>query len=158
MAMTQVPEGKSFELEPITPVTDDEKLVYELHRGFVAANRVGDHTFLEAHMVPGAKDLTWFNLNESNYIGVDHIVELWKFLAKVSGGVEAKVEVVEEKMEVIGDMAYVTYMLDFAADFGNLGTFVQVARSTEVWKKVDGDWVMAHFHCSNHTSGVMGGV
>jgi ketosteroid isomerase-like protein len=158
MSVTQVPEGKTFELEPISPTTDDEKRVFELHRDFVIANTVGDHEFLEAHMIAGAKDLTWFNLNESNYIGVDHIVELWKFLAKAMGGKTAKCEIVEEKMEVVGDMAYVAYMLDFAADFGNLGAFVQFARTTEVWRKTDDGWKMVHFHCSNHTPGVMGGL
>lgn len=156
--MTTTAYTKNFETEPVRPQTDDERRVYELHRGFVAANRTGDHTFLEAHMAAGPKELTWFNLNESNYIGVDHIVELWKFLVRASGGKEARCEVLEETMEVAGDMGYVAYMLDFAADFGNLGSFVQTARGTEVWKKVDGEWKMAHFHCSNHTPAVMGGV
>ena len=144
--------------EEISLQTDDERRVYELHEGFVAGNRVGDHTFLEAHMAPGPDHLTWFNLNESNYVGVDHIVELWKFLVMVSGGKEAKADVVEERMEVTDEMAYVAYRLDFAADFGNLGTYEQVARATEIWRKLDGDWKMVHFHCSNHTPDVMGGV
>ena len=36
-----------------------------------------------------AMTLIWYNLNQSNYYGVDHIVELWKMLAAVSQGREA---------------------------------------------------------------------
>ena len=41
-------------------------------------------------MAPGMT-LIWYNLNQSNYYGVDHIVELWKMLAAVSQGREATV-------------------------------------------------------------------
>ena len=149
--------GRTFG-EDISPQTDDERRIYQLHQEFVAANRTGDHEWLEAHMAPGTEHLTWFNLNESNYVGVPHIVELWKFLVVMSGGKGARTDVIEERMDVGTDMAYVAYRLDFYADFGNLGTYEQVARTTEVWRKIDGDWKMVHFHCSNHTPDVMGGV
>jgi ketosteroid isomerase-like protein len=101
--------------------------------------------------------LVWYNLNQSNYHGVDHIVDLWKMLAAMSQGREAKCESRDDAVTVVGDMALVTYLLDFAADFGALGKFVQEARSTEVWQRMDGDWKMIHFHCSNYVPGVMGG-
>ncbi len=68
--------------EPMTDValTADEEKIWELHRGFIDANKTGFHPFLEEHMAPGMT-LVWYNLNQSNDHGVDHIVELWKMLA-----------------------------------------------------------------------------
>ena len=66
-----------------TTLSTDEETVGELHRGFAEANKTGHHPFLEEHMAPGMT-LIWYNLNQSNYYGVDHIVELWKMLAAVS--------------------------------------------------------------------------
>ena len=54
-------------------------------------------------------------------------------------------------------MALVTYLFDFYADFGPLGKFAQDGRTTEVWKRIEGEWKMIHFHCSNYVPGVMGG-
>src|SRR5207245_7360685 len=53
--------------------TSDEEKIWELHRGFVQANRTGEVPFLRKHMRPGADTLVWYNLHHSNYIGVDHI-------------------------------------------------------------------------------------
>jgi ketosteroid isomerase-like protein len=140
-----------------TELSADEKAVWELHRGFVEANKTGYHPFLEENMAPG-DTLLWYNLNQSNYHGVDHIVELWKMLASVmGGGREAKCDSRDDKVTIVGDIGLVTYLLDFAADFGALGKFVQEARVTEVWQKMDGAWKMIHFHCSNYVPGVMGG-
>ena len=136
--------------------TDEEK-IWELHRGFVNANRTGDSQYLKDHMAPGPAALLWYNLNQSNYIGMDHIVELWDMLRAASAGKEARVETRDDRVTIVGDMALVTYLLDFAADFGALGKFVQQARDTEVWQKIGGEWKMIHFHCSNYVPGVMGG-
>ena len=65
-----------------TTLSTDEEKIWELHRGFAEANKTGFHPFLEEHMAPGMT-LIWYNLNQSNYYGVDHIVELWKMLAAV---------------------------------------------------------------------------
>jgi ketosteroid isomerase-like protein len=138
-------------------LTEDEAAIWELHRGFLHANRVAEWAFLEENMAPGDDHLIWYNLNQSNYIGVDHIVELWKMLAGVSQGREALVEPRDERVEVIGDVAVVSCLLHFEADFGNLGKVIQDARNTEVWQRIDGKWKMFHFHCSNYTPGVMGG-
>jgi ketosteroid isomerase-like protein len=136
----------------------DEQRIRELHDGFVAANRTGDSQFLKDHMAPGADTLRWYNLNQSNYIGVDHIVELWDMLRAAMGtGRKAVCEPRDERITIVGDMALVTYLLHFEADFGALGRFVQDARDTEVWQRMNGDWKMIHFHCSNYIPGVMGG-
>ena len=135
----------------------DEEKIWELHRGFVNANRTGDSQYLKDHMAPGPDALLWYNLNQSNYIGMDHIVELWDMLRAASAGKEARVETRDDRVTIVGDMALVTYLLDFAADFGALGKFVQQARDTEVWQKIGGEWKMIHFHCSNYVPGVMGG-
>ena len=138
-------------------MTSDEQKIWELHRGFLTANKTGDVPFLRKNMAPGADTLRWYNLNQSNYIGVDHICELWEMLRAASAGREAKVEARDERVTIVGDMALVTYLLNFGADFGALGKFVQEARDTEVWQKLDGEWKMIHFHCSNYIPGVMGG-
>ncbi len=58
---------------------------------------------------------------------------------------------------VVGYMALVTYLLNFAADFGALGKFVQEARHTALRMRSEREWKMIHFHCSNYIPGVMGG-
>jgi len=139
-------------------MTDDEKTIRELHARFCEANTTGDVAFLRAHMAPGPDALTWFNLNQSNYVGVDHICELWDFLRNVSGGRAAKCELREERFAVSSDAAWVVYALDFRADFGALGKVAQDARCTEIWQKQAGAWKMVHFHCSTHVPGQMGGL
>lgn len=134
----------------------DEQTIRELHDGFIEANKTGHWPFLEEHMAPG-DTLIWYNLNQSNYYGKDHIVELWKMLSAATQGKAAVVEPRDEVVTVIGDAGLVTYLLEFAADFGALGKFVQETRSTEVWQRLDGEWKMIHFHCSNYIPGVMGG-
>jgi ketosteroid isomerase-like protein len=133
-----------------------ETEVWELHRGFVEANPIARHEFLEEHMAPG-DTLLWYNLNQSNYHGVDHIVELWKMLKEAMAGRPARFDARDEQVTVVGDVGLVTYLGDLYADFGELGTFEQACRSTEVWQRTDGNWQMIHFHCSNHVPDVMGG-
>ena len=137
-------------------VRADEEAVRKLHEGFVQANRTGDWPFLEENMAAG-DTLLWFNLNQSNYHGVDHIVDLWKMLKAAMQGREAVCDARDEKITIVGDVGLVTYLLHFEADFGALGKFVQDARDTEVWQKQNGEWKMIHFHCSNYVPGVMGG-
>jgi len=138
--------------------TDAENEVLALHRGFLAANQTGDVAFLRAHMAEGRDALTWWNLNQSNYIGMDHICELWEFLSGLTSGGEAEAEERDTRIEVCGDAAWVVYGLRFRADFGPMGVVDQDARATEIWHRVDGEWKMKHFHCSNHVPGQMGGL
>jgi len=137
--------------------TTDEDTIRDLHDRFVAANKVADHTFLEEHMAPG-KTLVWYNLNQSNYMGVDHIVELWKMLAAAMDGRPATCDSRDDVVTVVGDVALVTYIISLSADFGQLGKYEQEGRTTELWQRTDGAWQMIHFHCSNYVPGVMGGV
>jgi ketosteroid isomerase-like protein len=142
--------------DPTPDATGDTAEIWELHRAFVLANVTAHHPFLQQHMASG-DTLVWYNLNQSNYLGVDHIVELWKMLAAAMDGRPARFTARDDEVTVVGDMALVTYLGDLYADFGELGTFEQVGRSTEVWRRTDGEWKMIHFHCSNHVPGVMGG-
>ena len=137
-------------------MTADEDTIWELHNDFVLANKTAHHPFLEAHMAPGMT-LIWYNLNQSNYLGVDHIVELWKMLAAAMDGRPAICDSRDDIVTVVGDMALVTYMISLSADFGELGKYEQDGRTTEVWQRLDGEWKMIHFHCSNYVPGVMGG-
>lgn len=141
------------------PATTDEAVIQGLHEGFVAANRTGRTEFLKANMAPGPEALLWYNLNNSNYIGLDHICELWDFLRAIleSGGKDAIVEPRDEKITIIGDSALVTYLAHWEVDLGALGDFNLDTRTTEVWQRIDGAWKMIHFHCSNYVPGIMGG-
>ena len=137
----------------------DETRVMELHREFVLANENIDVDWLRSHMVPGETTLTWFNLNKSDYIGVDHICRLWEFLANVAGGAEQHVRDIEPKVHVVGDLAWVDSHIALQADFGPMGTVDQESRATEIWQRFGDDWKMVHFHCSDHqTGGWEGGV
>lgn len=134
----------------------DEDAICDLHEGFVTANKTGDHEFLEKHVVPG-DILVWYNTNQSNYYGLDHIVELWKTLSKIVGEKGAIAEAFDQEITVSGDMALVTYMCRFAADFGALGSVDDDTRTTEVWQRLEGEWKLTHLHSSNHIPGMMGG-
>lgn len=139
--------------------TTDEKTIRELHEGFLAANRTGETKFLRDHMAPGPDALLWYNMNQSNYIGVDHICELWDMLrAALVDDKPALVAARDERITIVGDAALVTYLLKFSAELKPpIGKWEQDARTTEVWQRSGGQWKMIHFHCSNYVPGVMGG-
>jgi ketosteroid isomerase-like protein len=128
----------------------DAVRVLELHREFVAANQAIDVDWLRAHMAPGPDTLTWFNLNKSDYIGVDHICRLWEFLAHVAGGAEQYVSSSDPHVHVDGNIAWVDSHIDLEADFGAMGKVKQSSRATEIWRRDGDDWKMVHFHCSEH--------
>ena len=131
--------------------TTDEETVLELHHGFVQANTTGDTAYLRAHMAPGPEGFRWYNLNKSVYVGMDHIIRLWDFLVSLGG--HAECPIIEEQVRVNGDVAWVTYIMGFNADFGAMGKVNQNARSTEIWERQDGEWKMVHFHCSDYAPG-----
>ena len=135
--------------EASTTVTDEEHIL-ELHREFVAANQAIDVDWLRAHMVPGTDTLTWFNLNKSDYLGVDHICRLWEFLAVVAAGAEQHCESIDPHAHVLGDVAWVDSHIRIEADFGVMGQVKQTSRATEIWQRMNDDWKMVHFHCSEH--------
>ena len=136
--------------------TTDEETILDLHHGFVEANTTGDTSYLRAHMAPGPEGFRWYNLNKSVYVGMDHIIRLWDFLVAMGGSAECPI--LEEQVRVNGDVAWVTYIMGFNADFGPMGKVSQNARSTEIWERQDGEWKMVHFHCSTHVPGQMGGL
>lgn len=135
-----------------TLTTADEQAVYDLHLGFVKANLTADTAFLREHMI-GGDELIWENLNKSTYLGVDHICRLWDYLRHVTAGVPAEIEAYDEKVSVVGDLAWVHAKLKFAADFGPHGKVNMPSRETEIWQRVDGAWKMVYFHCSSHEPG-----
>jgi ketosteroid isomerase-like protein len=147
----------THETEKNTATSTDESAIAALHRRFIAANEVADSQFLRDHMAPGSDTLVWYNLNQSNYIGIDQIVELWDMLREAMAGKKGLVRTWDDRVTVVGDLALVTYLLHLEADFGTLGQFVHDARTTEAWRRIDGSWKMIHFHCSNYIPGVMGG-
>jgi len=134
-----------------TSAKTDAEQIKELHDGFVQANTTADTAYLRAHMAPGPEGFRWYNLNKSIYVGMDHICRLWDFLAAMNSTGECPI--LEEQIHVNGDLAYVTYLIDFKADFGPMGTAQMVARTTEIWERLDGEWKMVHFHCSEHEPG-----
>ena len=139
-------------------MTQDEDRVWSLHKGFVAANRTATSQFLKDNMVPGPDRLVWYNLNQSNYIGVDHIAGLWDAIHSTIGGKQATFEAKDERLTLEGDMALVTYLAHISIDLNELGSWTHDLRTTEVWQKLSGEWKMIHFHCSIHVPGVMSGL
>jgi ketosteroid isomerase-like protein len=136
-----------------TATDTDAARILELHREFVTANQNIDVEWLRAHMAPGPDTLTWFNLNKSDYIGVDHICRLWEFLAHVAGGAEQFVQSIDPHVHVDGNIAWVDSHIDLEADFGAMGKVKQSSRATEIWQRDGADWKMIHFHCSDHQLG-----
>ncbi|HEX6311446.1 MAG TPA: nuclear transport factor 2 family protein [Acidimicrobiia bacterium] len=136
-----------------TDLSTDETAVLELHRRFVAANQAIDVGWLRANLAPGPDALVWFNLNKSDYIGVDHICRLWEFLAAVAGGAEQHVTDEDAHVHVVGDVAWVDSHIRIRADFGVMGRVDQSSRATEIWQRTNGGWKMRHFHCSEHEPG-----
>ncbi|MGH9030687.1 MAG: YybH family protein [Acidimicrobiia bacterium] len=134
-----------------TATTTDEATILELHHGFVEANKTGDTSYLRAHMAPGPEGFRWYNLNKSVYVGMEHIIRLWDFLVALGG--QATIPIKEEQVHVSGDVAFVSYIMQFDADFGAMGKVSQSARSTEIWERQNGEWKMIHFHCSEHEPG-----
>ncbi len=130
--------------------------VTELHEGFIKANTHEDTDYLAACSLP---DVTWFNLNKSNYMNQEEILTLWRALydARVDKTKDARLTVSDREVTVEGTAAWVVYLIDVEYEFGDFGGFPNHARITEIWRKVEGDWKLAHFHCSEHVPGIMGG-
>lgn len=139
--------------------TPPENEILELHERFMRACDVGDTDFLRENVRGGPDGLTWFNLNQSNYFGVDHICSLWDLL-RASGTPGGRIvnDDRDVRAEVCGDVAWVVYGLHLRADFGDLGAVDHEARTTEIWQRCDGAWKLVHFHCSDWKPGVMGGL
>jgi ketosteroid isomerase-like protein len=135
----------------------DVQEILRIHREFVDANGPVDSSYLRERAVSEPGELVWFNLNGSNYIGLDHIVQLWDMLRSIMGGEGMSSDLREEQVRVVGDVAWVSYLNHYAADFGNLGSFNAGMRGTEIWRRIDGEWKLAHAHFSTHVPGQMGG-
>src|ERR1051325_9576934 len=139
-------------------LTADQQELLRLHREFLDANEPLDSSYLRKMCVDGPGELVWFNLNQSNYYGLDHIAQLWDMLHAILAGQEGEVsELRDERVTVEGDMALLTYYLRYKGDFGNLGTFNTGCRGSEVWRRRDGEWKLLHGHWSSHVPNQMGG-
>lgn len=137
-------------------MTADENRVRELHDQFVMANTHEDTEWLGEHIL---HDVSWFNLNKSNYFGDEAIITLWNWLyeQRPDKTKDATIVVDSRAIKVVGDAAIVTYNMTIDYDFGDKAQFHAGARATEFWIRSDGDFKLAHFHCSEHEHGIMGG-
>jgi ketosteroid isomerase-like protein len=135
----------------------DEQRILELHEGFRLANTHEDTEWLQAHIMP---DVTWFNLNKSNYFGDAHIIALWKRLyeERPDKSKEAMLTVTDRHVTVTEGMGLVAYTMTIDYDFGEFAQFHASGRATEVWLRSEGDYRLVHFHCSEHEPGIMGGT
>ena len=140
-----------------TTLDEDTREVLRLHREFVDANGPLDSSHLRERAVLGPDELIWFNLNGSVYTGIDHITQLWDMLASIMGGEAMSADLRDEHVTVVGDVAWVTYLNHYQADFGNLGSYNAGMRGTEIWQRRDGTWLLAHVHFSTHVPNQMGG-
>lgn len=135
----------------------DEQRVVSLHKRFVEANTREDTDWLGAHIMP---DITWFNLNKSNYFGEKAILDLWKWLyeQKPDKTKHATLTVTDRHIQMTADSAVVSYVMQIDYDFGDAAQFHAAGRATEIWFKTEGEFRLAHFHCSEHEPGNMGGL
>lgn len=138
-----------------TALTDREVII-DLHNQFVIANTHEDTDFLAPHLWP---DVSWYNLNKSNYMSDEAILTLWRWLyeQRPDKTKDAPIRAFDEQVFVEGNVAWVVYMIEVHYDFGEAGSFSPIARCTEVWQKDQDGWRLRHFHCSEHQPGVMGG-
>ncbi|MBX3067657.1 MAG: nuclear transport factor 2 family protein [Microbacteriaceae bacterium] len=138
-------------------MSTDQEVVTELHKQFVEANTHEDTDWLGAHIVA---DITWFNLNKSNYFGNDAILNLWTWLGeqRPDKSKEAVLTVSNRHVQSNEGAVVVSYDLSVDYDFGDAAQFHAGARGTEVWFKLDGEFKLVHFHCSEHEPGNMGGL
>jgi ketosteroid isomerase-like protein len=135
----------------------DRDIVIDLHNQFVIANTHEDTDFLAPHLYP---DVSWYNLNTSNYMSDEAILRLWRWLheQRPDKTRDAPIRAFNEQVFVDGNVAWIVYMIEVEYDFGAVKPKrLQAARCTEIWQKQDGNWRLRHFHCSEHQPGVMGG-
>lgn len=137
-------------------MSTDEARVTALHERFIEANTHEDTEWLSQNI---HSDITWFNLNKSNYFGDTAILTLWTWLydQRPDKTKDATIVVTNRVIQVVGDAALVAYTMSIDYDFGEQAQFHTGGRGTEVWLRTDGDFKLAHFHCSEHEPGNMGG-
>lgn len=141
-----------------TLLDPDAREIMRLHRELVDANGPLDSSYLRRRVTAVPDELVWYNLNGSVYIGQDHIAALWDMLSAAMGEQEAMTaELRDERVEVVGDVAWVTYLNHYRADFGNLGSCNAGMRATEIWRRRDDTWQLVHAHFSTHVPNQMGG-
>ncbi|QLL09226.1 YybH family protein [Mycobacterium vicinigordonae] len=129
----------------------DNAEIMRLHREFVDANNPLDSSWLRQHASAVPNELVWFNLNGATYVGQDHIAQLWDALSTAMKEDALSSEVHDEHIEVDGDVAWVTYLSRYQADFGELGSYDGGMRSTEIWRRRNGEWKLVHGHFSTPT-------
>lgn len=140
-----------------TVIDGDAREIMSLHREFVEANGPLDSSYLRQRVTAVPDEMVWYNLNGSVYIGQDHIAQLWDMLSATMGGQAMNAELRDERVEVVGDVGWVTYLNHYQADFGNLGSFNAGMRSTEIWRRREDKWELVHVHFSTHVPNQMGG-
>jgi uncharacterized protein (TIGR02246 family) len=137
----------------------DEARILDLHTQWVAANRTAEAEFLPTVMAP---DVLMFNLNGSNYVGLEHLASFWRTARDVVHAKMGDSKVVSRGAEVhvVGDLAWVTDEIEYSSDFSDMGMerVDQSIRGTEVWQRIEGEWRIVHCHFSMHVPGRMGGV
>lgn len=135
----------------------DAAEIMRLHREFVDANGPLDSSYLRRRVSAAPGELVWYNLNGSAYVGQDQIAQLWDRLAANMAEQAVSAELRDERVEVEGDIAWVTYLSHYQADFGKLGTYDGGMRSTEIWRRRNAHWELVHTHFSVHVPNQMGG-
>lgn len=140
-----------------TLLEGDAAEIMRLHRELVDANSSLDSNYLRRRVTAAPGELVWYNLNGSAYIGQDHIAQLWDTLAANMDEPAVSADLRDERVEVEGDVAWVTYLSHYQADFGTLGSYDGGMRSTEIWRSRDGKWELVHTHFSTHVPNQMDG-
>ena len=97
----------------------DLDVIKDLHHQFVIANTHEDTDFLAPHLWP---DVSWYNLNKSNYMTDEAILTLWKWLytQRPDKTKDAPIRAFDEQFLLEGNVAWVVYMIEVHYDFGEV--------------------------------------
>ena len=115
-------------------------------------------------MAPGHDGTILFNTNGSVYVGVEHWCELWDYYRdhikgdRRTQGEPPRFESVDPRVTVSGDAAWVLYRLRMIGKLDG-EPLPEQSRGTEIYERIDGEWVMVHGHWSiGEPGGPAGGL
>jgi ketosteroid isomerase-like protein len=142
-------------------LNEDEQTVLDVHEEWLIANRTADTDWCRANMTA---DGVFCNTNGSRYLGAEHWCQLWdEYRAHIKGDRRTQGEPpllisTDVDVTVEGDVAWVTGRNKFYGKFDG-ERLPEDARTTEIYRRVDGAWKMVHGHWSwGSPGGPAGGV
>ncbi len=120
---------------------EEQKELYDTLVKLLHAIRVGDVEYYNTHTT---EDMTCFE-PESHGLQVRGRQFHEFFMSRISGDSEYNFEIVDPTIKVYGDTGYTAYNLALQR-YENGAFKLSRASETRIFRKIDGRWVMVHFH------------